>query len=65
MNAFSMLVHNGKVIKKAEKVLNDAICDTDNHCCYLYIVNPDGTRIRLQKGFKIESAEFAIVWQPR
>lgn len=53
--AFSQLAHNGRIVRNAEKALNSMLDGSIN--CYLYIVNPDGTRIRLQHGFKIEDYE--------
>lgn len=54
--ALSQLAHNGRIVANAEKALNSMLDGSIN--CYLYIVNPDGTRVRLQHGFKIENYEF-------
>lgn len=58
MNALSTLVHNGSLVRQAEKMLNSMIdSNTEDHQIYLYIENPDGTTIRLQPGFKIKDYE--------
>lgn len=54
VNAYAQLIHNGNIICEAEKMLNDAL---SNGIC-LWIENPDGTIIRLQKGFVIKNVEF-------
>lgn len=58
MNAFTALMHNGNLVNRAEKILQDM---AKNPNCYLYLKNPDGTRIRIQPGFQIESFEYAVV----
>lgn len=61
MSAFSTLLHNGSLIRKAEKMLNDLLgLNGENHKTYLYIENPDGTVIRLQHGFKIKDYEYIV-----
>jgi flagellar biosynthesis/type III secretory pathway chaperone len=61
MSAFSMLLHNGSLVRKAEKMLNDFLgLNKENHKAYLYIENPDGTVIRLQQGFKIKDYEYVV-----
>lgn len=61
MSALSTLLHNGNVIRQAEKMLNDFLgLDKENHKTYLYIENPDGTVIRLQHGFKIKDYEWVV-----
>ena len=61
MNAFTALMHNGRLMQKAEDIINSFLeSETENHkvCCHL--VNPDGTRNAIQKGFKLEDYEYAI-----
>lgn len=61
MFALSMLLHNGSLIREAEEILNSFLeMNTENHKTYLYIENPDGTRICLQRGFKIRDVEYVI-----
>lgn len=61
MNVFSMLLHNGNIIREAEESLNSFLeINTDNHKTYLCIENPDGTSICLQHGFKIRDVEYVI-----
>lgn len=61
MNAFTALAHNGRLIRRAEDIINGFLdSETENHKVYCYLVNPDGTRIAIQKGFKIEDYEYAI-----
>lgn len=61
MNAFTALMHNGRLVRRAEDIINSFLdSETENHkvgCC---LVNPDGTRIAIQKGFKFEDYEYAI-----
>lgn len=61
MNAFTALMHNGRLVRRAEDIINSFLdSETENHkvgCC---LVNPDGTRIAIQKGFKLEDYEYAI-----
>lgn len=52
--AFATLIHNGDLIRKAEKTLQDMAAS--DHC-YLYLVNPDGTRVRIMPGCRIEDYE--------
>lgn len=50
--------YNYKVIKQAERMINSFLeNDDDNHKTWLYLVNPDGTKIRIQEGCKLESYE--------
>lgn len=59
MSALSTLLHNGNIVRRAEKMLNDFLdLNEENHGTYLYIENPDGTVIRLQYGFKIKDYEW-------
>ena len=61
MSALSTMLHNGSVIRQAEKMLNNFLdLNKDNHKTYLYIENPDGTVIRLQHGFKIKDYEYVV-----
>ena len=61
MSALSVLLHNGNIIRQAEKMLNDFLdLDEESHKTYLYIENPDGTIIRLQHGFKIKDYEYVV-----
>ena len=62
MSAFSTLLHNGSLVRKAETILNDLLdLNKENHKVYLYIENPDGTVVRLQHGFKIKDYEYVVV----
>lgn len=64
MNAFTALMRNGRLIRKAEDIINGFLdSETENHKCCCYLVNPDGTRISIQKGFKLEDYEYAICTQ--
>lgn len=61
MNAFTALAHNGRLICRAEDIINGFLdSETENHKVYCYLVNPDGTRIAIQKGFKFEDYEYVI-----
>lgn len=61
MNAFTALMHNGRLMQKAEDIINSFLeSETENHKVGCYLVNPDGTRIAIQKGFKLEDYEYAI-----
>lgn len=55
--AFVGLMHNGQLIRNAENLLNECIADG----MYIAIQNPDGTTVRLQKGFKIYNCEAVIM----
>jgi len=57
MNVLSALMHNGQLIREAERILQNAV---ESKNSYVYIENPDGTTIKLQKGFKIHDYEFAL-----
>lgn len=60
MNAFAAIAHNYNLIKKAENIISDFIDNqSDNYKSYCYLVNPDGTKIRIQSGFRLESYELA------
>lgn len=58
MNAFTVLMHNGNLVNRAEKILQDMAKKPN---CYLYLKNPDGTRIRIQQGCQIESYEYVAL----
>lgn len=61
MNAFTALMHNGRLMQKAEDIINSFLeSETENHKVDCYLVNPDGTRIAIQKGFKLENYEYTI-----
>lgn len=61
MNAFTELMHNGRLMQKAEDIINSFLeSETEKHKVDCYLVNPDGTRIAIQKGFKLEDYEYAI-----
>lgn len=63
-NPFIELAHNGRLIRRAEDIINGFLdSETENHKVYCYLVNPDGTRIAIQKGFKIEDYEYVICEQ--
>ena len=55
--AFTGLMRNGQRIQNAENFLNECIANG----MYVTIQNPDGTTVRLQKGFKIHSHEAVII----
>jgi len=56
--AFAALVHNGQLIRQAERTLQEM---AKSEYCYLYLVNPDGTRVRILPGCKIEDYEMVPV----
>lgn len=58
IGAFAALEHNGRLIREAESILQSAV---EGDQTYIYIENPDGTTVRLQKGFKIRDYEFVTV----
>ena len=61
MNPFSTLIHNEKIIREAESMLNSFLeLYSEKHKTFLYIENPDGTTIRLQRGFKIKDYEIVV-----
>lgn len=64
VNPFTALSHNGRLIRRAEDIINGFLdSETENHKVYCYLVNPDGTRIAIQKGFNIEDYEYVICTQ--
>lgn len=56
IGALSGLMRNGQRIQNAENFLNECIASG----MYVAIQNPDGTTVRLQKGFKIYNCEAII-----
>lgn len=61
MSAFTALMNNGKLMRSAEDVVNRFLeSETENHKVGCRLVNPDGTRIAIQKGFKLEDYKYAI-----
>ncbi len=61
MNALLALAKNGSLMQRAEDIINSFLeSETENHKVGCYLVNPDGTRIAIQKGFKLEDYEYAI-----
>lgn len=61
MNAFGAMIHNGNLIRRAESIINGFLnSETENHKVGLYLVNPDGTRIAIQPGFKLEDYEIVV-----
>ncbi len=58
LGAFTALAHNGRLIREAEEILQEAV---RNDNAYIYIENPDGTTIKLQRGFKIKDYEYVIM----
>lgn len=62
MSAFTTLVHNQRVIDKAESIIQKF---AESEHCYLYLVNPDGTRVRILPGCKIESYEMIPIYKER
>ena len=64
MNAFLALAKNGGLMQRAEDIINGSLgSENENHKVACYLVNPDGTRIAIQKGFKLENYEYAICAQ--
>lgn len=64
MNTLLALAKNGSLMQRAEDIINSFLeSETGNHKVGCYIVNPDGTRIEIQKGFKLENYEYAICMQ--
>lgn len=61
MDALTVLMHNGRLIRNAENIINGFLdSETENHKVSCYLVNPDGTRIAIQKGFRLEDYEYTI-----
>lgn len=61
MNAFTALAHNGSLMLRAELIINEFLdSETKNHRVGCYLVNPDGTKTIIQKGFKLESYEYVM-----
>jgi len=60
LQAVLSLHHNRCLIDKAERILQEF---ADSKSCFLYLVNPDGTRVRIHCGCKIESYEIVPMIQ--
>lgn len=61
MNTFSALAHNGSMMLRAESIINGFLeSETENYRVGCYLVNPDGTKVAIQKGFKLENYEYVI-----
>lgn len=61
MSAFNILAHNGSLMLRAESIINGFLdSETEDHKVFCYLVNPDGTRVAIQKGFKLENYEYVI-----
>lgn len=58
VTALSVLAHNGQLIRQAERTLQKM---AENENCYLYLINPDGTRIRIMAGCRIEDYEMHAI----
>ena len=54
VGAMAALMHNGSLISKAEKILQEAVEDENT---WVWIELPDGNKIKLEPGFKIGSME--------
>lgn len=48
------MIHNIRLIKRAEAIISEYV---KSEGCYLYLKNPDGSRIRIQPGAKLEDYE--------
>ena len=56
VGAMAALMHNGNLISKAEKILQEAVEDENT---WVWIELPDGSTMNLKPGFKINSMEIA------
>lgn len=56
IGAMTALMHNGSLINKAEKILQEAV-ESENTWVWIELTN--GSEIRLEPGFKIKSIEVA------
>lgn len=68
MNALTALAHNGRLMRRAEDIINGFLdSETENHKVYCYLVNPDGTRIAIQKdlNWNIMSMRYAPIRRNR
>lgn len=64
MNTFGAFAHNGYLMRKAESIINRFLnSETENHKVGCFLINPDGTRIAIQKGFKLEDYEYLIQYK--
>ena len=50
-------LHNLNMVSNAEKLLNEFLDDYDNGD-FIYVYNPDGSYLKLQKGFKFIACTF-------
>ncbi len=61
MGIFTELAHNERLMLQAESIINNFLeSETENHKVYCCLVNPDGTKIIIQKGFKLENGEYTF-----
>lgn len=61
MGIFTALAHNERLMLQAESIINNFLeSETENHKVYCCLVNPDGTKIIIQKGFKLENGEYTF-----
>lgn len=56
IGTMTALMHNGSLISKAERILQEAV-ESEN--TWVWIELPDGSTIKLESGFKIRSVEVA------
>lgn len=64
MSAFNAFAHNGCLMRKAEDIINGFLnSESENHHVACYLVNPDGTRVAIQKGFKLEDYEYSMIFE--
>lgn len=56
VGAMAALMHNGGLISKAERILQEAV-ESEN--TWVWIELPNGSTIKLEPGFKIKSVEVA------
>lgn len=63
MSTFTNMYNNGYLLHQAETIIDNFVrSGTDEHKVWCYLVNPDGTRIAIQPGFKLENGEYAICY---
>lgn len=58
LGALAALAHNGLIVRNVERTLQQIV---ENENCVLYLVNPDGTKVRIQPGCKIEDYEMITI----
>ena len=56
LHLMTAMYHNGKIIENVERTLRDCLSSG----IALYLENPDGTTIKIQKGFKLKSYEGVV-----